>query len=130
MQLLLLLSFQCTRQYYIAQVSLLVTVIIRFLSFLESSSAGSRLQPIELAANSFWPYTLLILFTNIKPHARTDGVWMQYVDAISIDIWNAGINSKLPCSKVCNREDRYAITHARSDTLKSSRDAVNFCCGN
>ena len=30
-------------------------------------------------------------------------------------------------SKVCNHEDRYAITRARSDTLKSSRDAVNFC---
>ena len=54
---------------------------------------------------------------------------MQYVDAISIDIWNAGINSKLPCSKVCNCEDRYAITHARSDTLKSSSDAVNFVVG-
>ena len=53
----------------------------------------------------------------IKPRARTDGVCMQYVDAISIDIWNAGINAKLPCSKVCNCEDRYAITHARSDTL-------------
>ena len=66
----------------------------------------------------------------MKPRARTDGVWMQYVDAISIDIWNAGINSELPCSKVCNREDRYAITHARSNTLKSSHDAVNFWCGN
>ena len=66
----------------------------------------------------------------MKPRARTDGIWMQYVDAISIDIWNAGINSELPCSKACNREDRYAITHARSDTLKSSHDAVNFCCGN
>ena len=48
---------------------------------------------------------------------------------MSIDIWNAGINSEVPCSKVCNREDRYAITHARSDTLKSSRDAVNFVVG-
>ena len=54
---------------------------------------------------------------------------MQYVDAISTDIWNAGINSELPCSKVCNCEGRYAITHARSDTLKSSRDAVNFVVG-
>ena len=27
-------------------------------------------------------------------------------------------------SKACN--DRYAITHARSDTLKSSRDALIF----
>ena len=50
---------------------------------------------------------------------------MQYVDAISIDIWNAGMNSELPCSKVCNCEDRHAITHACSNTLKSSRDAVN-----
>ena len=32
-------------------------------------------------------------------------------------------------SKVCNCEDRYAITHARSDTLKSSRDAVYFVVG-
>ena len=51
------------------------------------------------------------------------------MDAMSIDIWNAGINSEVPCYKVCNREDRYAITHARSDTLKSSRDAVNFVVG-
>ena len=32
-------------------------------------------------------------------------------------------------SKVCNREDRYAITHACFDTLKSSHDAVNFVVG-
>ena len=36
-------------------------------------------------------------------------------------------------SKVCNREDLYAITHARFNTLKSTCDAIiygvgiNFC---
>ena len=29
-------------------------------------------------------------------------------------------------SKVCNPEDRYAITHVRFDTLKSSCDTVQF----
>ena len=29
-------------------------------------------------------------------------------------------------SKVCNREDWYAITHVRSNTMKSLRDAVNL----
>ena len=33
-------------------------------------------------------------------------------------------------SKVCNGEHWYAITHTGSDTLKSSCDTVNCCCGN
>ena len=32
-------------------------------------------------------------------------------------------------SKVCNREDWYAITHTHFDTMKSSRDADNFIVG-
>ena len=32
-------------------------------------------------------------------------------------------------SKVCKRKDRYAIAHTHFDTLKSSRDAVNFLVG-
>ena len=32
-------------------------------------------------------------------------------------------------SKVCNHKDQYAITHACSETLKSSRDAVSFAMG-
>ena len=36
------------------------------------------------------------------------------------DIWSTGIDSELPyvcmLSRVCNREDWYAITHACSDT--------------
>ena len=45
------------------------------------------------------------------------------------DAWS---DSELPCmlSKICNREDRYSITHACSNTLKSSHNAVNFCYGN
>ena len=38
-------------------------------------------------------------FINIKPRAHTDGICMQYVDAMSIDIWNAGINSELHAPK-------------------------------
>ena len=44
------------------------------------------------------------------------------------DFWSAGHGVAL--SKVCNREDRYAITHTYSDALKSSRDAVNLCFEN
>ena len=40
------------------------------------------------------------------------------------DFWSAAHGISL--SKVCNREDRYAISHACSHALKSSRDAVNF----
>ena len=47
------------------------------------------------------------------------------------DVWNAGIDFELSHPpKVCNHEDWYAITHPCSVTLKSSCDAVNFCCGN
>ena len=31
--------------------------------------------------------------------------------------------------RVCNREGWYAIIHARSNSLKFSRDAVNFVVG-
>ena len=48
------------------------------------------------------------------------------------DVWSARIVSELPCmlSKVFNYKDQYAITHTRFDTLKSSRDIINFCCVN
>ena len=42
------------------------------------------------------------------------------------DVWSAEMT--LLC-RVCNREGWYAITHACSDSLKFSRDTVNFCCG-
>ena len=41
---------------------------------------------------------------------------------IYIDFWSASLGILL--SKVCNCEDQYAITHAHSNALKSSRDAV------
>ena len=31
--------------------------------------------------------------------------------------------------RVCNHEGWYAITHTRTDSLKSSHDAVNFVLG-
>ena len=53
-------------------------------------------------------------------------VWMPYLK----DTWSAKIDSKLPCpTESGNRDDRYAITHALFNTLKSLRDAVNVFVG-
>ena len=44
------------------------------------------------------------------------------------NVWSAEIDSELPSSpEYGNCEDWYAITHAHSDTQKSSHDATNFC---
>ena len=49
-----------------------------------------------------------------------------YVDAISIKLFRV---LEQVFSRVCNRKDRCAITHALSDALRSSLDTFNFFVG-
>ena len=96
--------------------------------FLKSPSAGSRLQPIEFSANQnrSWPYALLILILLTQNHVRTDSMAFE----IDSEVHGCHVFKDTMLSKIFHHEDRYAITHARFDTLKYLRDTVNFCCGN